>query len=578
MYLHPSLSPAVIKIVATGLVGLCLLYRALLPKPIRGIPYNKPAAKRLLGDVPDITAYASFDNNTIVSYVIRTMERLDSPLVQLFVSPFRKPLVVLGDFPEIDDILVRRGREFDRSVSFTAIFGHLGENHHIFKKSNAAWKVQRRYMGDSMTPAFLHTMVAPRIYQQVGRVVRLWHHKCSVARGRPWAADEDVRALGLDAIMGFVYGDVFGFQAVTARSSLLRITDGEEQREPNSTKDQAISFSERNIADPEVRATKELLETIGGTPASPWTLAYYRRALSMKKALAVKERYIRRELANAVERMQDHEPPMCIVDLLVAREKSSAENDEREPDYLSQVWVDEAMGTSNAGNENISSSINWGLKYLTDDPDIQATLRAALKSGFQAAIRERRAPTVEEIVESNIPYLDATISEIFRCSSVAISVEREAMVDTELLGYAIPKGTVVVCLMTGPSMTTPAFEIPSSKRRPANRAVLKDQDHIRSWDAKDIGEFNPGRWLGTDAEGKAEQFLPNAGPLLTFGLGARGCSGNKLAYLEVRIFWALVLWDFELLPCPESLSGYQVEVEGASKPRQCYVRLRRMVR
>ncbi|KAL5343283.1 cytochrome P450 [Aspergillus crustosus] len=570
-----SLSPALIAVIATGVVALFIVYNSLLPKPLPGIPYNKAAAKRLRGDIPDITAHASdFDNSTIINYVINTMETLNAPLVQIFTSPLAKPLVVLGDFPEADDIFVRRGREFDRSDSFTAIFGHLGGNHHIFKKSNAAWKLQRRYMVDSMTPAFLHYMVAPRIYSQVGRIVNLWHTKSAIAAGRPWAADEDVRALGLDAIMGFVYGDVFGYQATVARINAVKGM-AVSQRRPNGAKeDNVVVFPEGDINHPEVQATKELLETIGGTPSSPWTVGYYRRALSMKRALEVKEQYIRRELSAAIKRIENAQPAMCIVDLLALRERSSAENDEREPDYLSQVWVDETMGTSNAGNENISSSINWGVKYLTDNPEVQRRLRDALKSGFRAAIAERRVPTVNEITGQDIPYLDATINEIFRASSVAISVEREALVDTEVLGYPIPKGTIVMCLMTGPSMTKPAFNIPPNQRRPGHQVFPREQDHIRAWGPEDIAEFKPARWLGTDAEGRPGQFLPNAGPLLTFGLGARGCSGKKLAYLEVRIFLTLILWHFELLPCPSALSGYQIEVEGASKPKQCYVRLR----
>ena len=36
---------------------LYLLYRAALPKPLEGIPYNQDAAGRLLGDVPEMMRY-----------------------------------------------------------------------------------------------------------------------------------------------------------------------------------------------------------------------------------------------------------------------------------------------------------------------------------------------------------------------------------------------------------------------------------------------------------------------------------------------------------------------------------------
>lgn len=39
------------------LVVLYILYRAALPKPLKGIPYNQDAAGRLLGDVPEMMRY-----------------------------------------------------------------------------------------------------------------------------------------------------------------------------------------------------------------------------------------------------------------------------------------------------------------------------------------------------------------------------------------------------------------------------------------------------------------------------------------------------------------------------------------
>ena len=59
-------------LVATGaLLILYLVYRAALPRPIPGIPYNKNAANKLLGDVPEM-----------VAYVLRTK--------RVFVGPSRK--------------------------------------------------------------------------------------------------------------------------------------------------------------------------------------------------------------------------------------------------------------------------------------------------------------------------------------------------------------------------------------------------------------------------------------------------------------------------------------------------------
>lgn len=45
-------------LVASGaLLIVYLAYRAALPRPIPGIPYNRDAASKLLGDVPEMLAY-----------------------------------------------------------------------------------------------------------------------------------------------------------------------------------------------------------------------------------------------------------------------------------------------------------------------------------------------------------------------------------------------------------------------------------------------------------------------------------------------------------------------------------------
>jgi hypothetical protein len=48
-----------VTLVALGIITLCLYlaYRAILPKPIAGIPYNKDAAGRMLGDIPEMIGY-----------------------------------------------------------------------------------------------------------------------------------------------------------------------------------------------------------------------------------------------------------------------------------------------------------------------------------------------------------------------------------------------------------------------------------------------------------------------------------------------------------------------------------------
>lgn len=58
-------------LVAVAAVGLYTLYRTVLPKPLEGIPYNREAADKLFGDVPEMMGYVMKTKRIFVS-VLKT--------------------------------------------------------------------------------------------------------------------------------------------------------------------------------------------------------------------------------------------------------------------------------------------------------------------------------------------------------------------------------------------------------------------------------------------------------------------------------------------------------------------------
>lgn len=199
---------------------------------------------------------------------------------------------------------------------------------------------------------------------------------------------------------------------------------------------------------------------------------------------------------------------------------------------------------------------------------VQERLRSALQAGFPAATAERRAPTVEEIASSRIPYLEAAQEEILRCGPTIQTVDREALVDTEVLGHKIPKGTIVAMTSGGASLS-PAFVIDEARRHSSSQQARKSGRSRDDWDPVDIAAFKPERWL----VGDGGEFDAAAGPQLAFSLGTRSCFGKRLAYLQLRILVTLIVWNFELARCPDELSGYGHKTTLTTEPTQCFVRL-----
>lgn len=235
----------------------------------------------------------------------------------------------------------------------------------------------------------------------------------------------------------------------------------------------------------------------------------------------------------------------------------------------------------------------WAVKLLAEHHVAQSRLRKSLHSAFATAICENRYPSIREITKASIPYLDATIEELFRVGGPVPLNSREATQDAVVLGHVIPRGTTVMFLQNGPSILMPAGEVDESRRGKRSQEDWK-QGRQKAWDDDDIASFKPERWLiaaqpddrgnrnalenpsenaGSEA---AVVFDSNAGPTNPFGLGLRGCFGRRLAYLEFRILLIMMIWNFELLECPKALAGHYGKLGVVYKPHQCFVRLKKL--
>lgn len=115
-------SPTTYGVLGAVLVLFYALYRAALPKPIPGIPYHEASAKSVLGDAPAMLRHKN-KNATVFDWMTAQTLELNEPVVQLFLKPFSKPVVVVTDQREIQDVVLRRAKEFDRSTFFKDAFG-----------------------------------------------------------------------------------------------------------------------------------------------------------------------------------------------------------------------------------------------------------------------------------------------------------------------------------------------------------------------------------------------------------------------------------------------------------------------
>ncbi|KAH8682696.1 cytochrome P450 [Xylariales sp. PMI_506] len=560
---------------------LYFAYRWALPKPLPGIPYNKAATKQLFGDIPALLHHITNTGMTFAEWTNAQVRIHNSPIMQCFIRPLGKPVIILSDFREAQDILMRR-KEFDRSDILGEIFGGIVPTHHIHQRTDGVWKAHRRLLQDLMSPPFLNKVAGPAIHKQASDLIKLWELKLGIAGNRPFDAELDIYDAALDAVLAFAFGGSFAHRATEPKIMYLE-QEGSNQSSADPKGDDEPFVFDQGPRDEFIKAIFTISHTfskMNGRPLPHLVWKYNASKSPLKPAIKLKNDCITRELELVAERVRNDSSEASVrsaVEHMAHREKKLAEKDGRAPKYVSPVMLDETFGFIIAGHETTSTTVLWALKLLADHPPVQTQLREALQSAFPAARAAKRHPSIEEITSASIPYMDAVAEELLRCAGTVPGVDRQAQCDTEVLGHRIPKGTIVIMLGIGPGLLSPALDVDESLRSESSRAAKADHHRgDRAWDPADVASFKPERWLVAGGSPGSCSFDSSAGPQLAFGLGTRGCFGKRLAYLELRILLTLVIWNFELLKCPDELSGYKAIAVITRKPRQCYVRLRKV--
>ncbi|KAI2616898.1 cytochrome P450 [Hypomontagnella submonticulosa] len=563
-------SPRAFGIFSVVAVCLYALYRWLLPKPIPGIPYNPKATTMLFGDAPDMVREVSVTGELRV-WCAKQVKKLNSPIVQVFIVPFSKPWVLVADFREARDILTRR-KEFDKSSFLIDGMAPMGDFHGIYK-TGEAFKANRQLIQDLMTSTFLNNLVGPAAHAKGLELIKLFETKMKLANDRPFSVKSDFEYASLDVMLSFAFSNNWVKTAIGPQLELLSRMDPSEI--PDASPDEPLTLPKAPVDDflMSIYEAPEVVEKLINAPAPKVTLWWWKKQAWYKKIFDVKDRVMREQVAIAVENYRGGKVESGIEHMLM-REEARAEKQGRLPNFQSNVLVDELFGDIIGGHHTTSGAMMWLVKYLTDHPAVQAKLRAKLHEALPTALEENRLPTFEELRWAKVPYLEAIIEEMFRLN--AVTVTREALCDTQILGHHIPKGTQVFLVSNGPGFLSPSMPIDDSLRSETSRAAK-----IRAtWDeTQDLTIFNPERWLvyKTDENGvETVEFDGAAGPQLVFGLGPRACWGRRLAYLEMKTIISMLVWHFELLETPPAVSSY-AGLEGIARvPQMCFIRPKKL--
>ncbi|XP_013391122.1 cytochrome P450 2J6 [Lingula anatina] len=160
-----------------------------------------------------------------------------------------------------------------------------------------------------------------------------------------------------------------------------------------------------------------------------------------------------------------------------------------------------------AGTDTTANTLRWSLVHMVNHPDAQKRVQQEIDQ----VIGQGRVAKMED--KARMPFTEATVLEVFRLSTVApLGAPHATSETTNLAGYTIPKGTVIVGDLY---------------------RVLHDKNNF-----EDPYKFKPERWL--DGDGK----VVKSDKLIPFSMGPRVCLGKGLAEMEAFIFFTTLLQNF----------------------------------
>lgn len=177
---------------------------------------------------------------------------------------------------------------------------------------------------------------------------------------------------------------------------------------------------------------------------------------------------------------------------------------------------DEVMTLFLAGHETTALSLSWSWYLLALHPEKEKKFHAELEE-----VLGGRPPEVSDLPK--LKYTEMIAKEVMRLYPPAYAVGREAIEDTELGGFPVPKGTQIFAFQWVTQRDPRYFDEPAA--------------------------FKPERW----ANGMSEQLPKYA--YFPFGGGPRQCIGNYFAMMEIVLLLATLGQRFRF-----SLVGEEVEV------------------
>lgn len=303
------------------------LRRKLYHKPYPGIPCNLQSATRMTGDVQDLMPVIKAKNEFSESLFAITTQKLGVPVAQMLFPGIRKPMIILEDPREIEDILHRRSKEFDKAPMSIALFGPMFPNSTIAQYTTPELRDQKRLWADTMKMEFLRKTAAPNIRKSTLDLIELWRLKASIAPGQPFRTLDDFKHAALDAIWVAAVGEEPGMTRFEIKKLQSQISGSAQPQ------DQPLGA----FIMKEVVYISDTIARNSSSPSPKWAQMLETLTPRYHRSRKVVNTEVGRSLRRAVDRFQGLELgelerddfDTCMIDLVLRRQILEARKADR---------------------------------------------------------------------------------------------------------------------------------------------------------------------------------------------------------------------------------------------------------
>ncbi|KAK9695574.1 hypothetical protein K7432_012889 [Basidiobolus ranarum] len=222
---------------------------------------------------------------------------------------------------------------------------------------------------------------------------------------------------------------------------------------------------------------------------------------------------VTKELQRRKHGEEIHDKPGDLMSLLF-----SAKNSDGSPVFTKQEIQEEIL-TFVFGTFENDVILNNTLWHLAINPECQTTAREEI-----IKICGLHTPPTEISHISQLSYVRASIRESLRCIPTAIATWRVTNQDQNVGGHFIPKNTTIVIPMV---------------------AIHKNTKY---WTDPEV--YDPNRFLEKEKVAQEKEGAPSDGQHLAFvpfGLGVRGCLGQRYAIHAATLVISMILQKYEVL-------------------------------